>query len=108
MRQAQSRKKKGADVEPAEKAVCHDTGGIGYTQHRFVQWGDDPRFQRCSRCGTINAEGLSSEAKYPREKQPERPRKHYHTFVPCAFDPRYERCFCGAVCMRVAVVGGAA
>jgi uncharacterized protein DUF4326 len=79
-----------------ELQPCEDPTSEQYGKHRWAVWGDDPRYQRCSRCGTISAEGISSEARYPRKRQPERPIRHHHQFEPCAFDRRYERCFCGA------------
>lgn len=100
-------KKKSGEV--ASKLVCQDTGGKQYREHSWLQWGDDPRYKRCSRCGTISAEGISSEAKYPRVKQPERPIRHHHQFTVSCFDRRYEHCSCGA--MRkcgAGVFGGAA
>lgn len=75
---------------------CQDADSTEYRLHRWVQWGDDERYKRCSRCGTISAEGISSEAKYPRERQPERPIRHHHQFEPSRLDARYEVCLCGA------------
>ena len=54
------------------------------------QWGDDPWHKRCTRCGTISAHSINSEAKYLREKQPERLLKQHHSFDKVGLDPHFK------------------
>jgi hypothetical protein len=74
---------------------CMDPLSVEYRQHRWVQWGDDPRFNRCMRCGSMRAENISDEARYAREIQPERRFGHHHQFEISRLDLRYEVCRCG-------------